>query len=69
MFPRLPRHNLRAASALVKEFAKEQGLEYAEFGFFDGNSEVRGVLREVANQVKIVGMVADSNIREHMHSE
>ncbi|KAI0695151.1 fatty acid desaturase-domain-containing protein [Cytidiella melzeri] len=69
MFPRLPRHNLRAASVLVKEFAEEQGLEYAEFGFVDGNSEVRGVLRDVAHQVKIVGMVADSNIREHMHSE
>jgi sphingolipid 8-(E)-desaturase len=69
MFPRLPRHNLRAASVLVKEFAKEQGLEYAEFGFVDGNSEVRGVLRDVAHQVKLVGMVADSNVREHMHHE
>lgn len=69
MFPRLPRHNLRVASKLVKEFAKEQGLEYAEFGFLNGNQEVRGVLREVANQVKIIGMVADSNIQEHMHAE
>ena len=66
LFPRLPRHNLRAASLLVKEFAKEQGLEYAEFGFIDGNAEVRGVLRQVADQVKIVGIVADSNIRDAM---
>ncbi|KAI0348548.1 fatty acid/sphingolipid desaturase [Trametopsis cervina] len=69
LFPRLPRHNLRAASLLAKQVAKEQGLEYAEFGFVDGNNEVRGVLREVANQVRIVGMVADANIREHMHTE
>ncbi|KDQ09772.1 hypothetical protein BOTBODRAFT_164471 [Botryobasidium botryosum FD-172 SS1] len=58
LFPRLPRHNLKAASALVKEFAKEQGLEYAEFGFWEGNEEVLGVLRGVAEQVKIMGKVA-----------
>lgn len=66
LFPRLPRHNLREASMLVKGFAKEQGLEYAEFGFVEGNQEVRSVLRQVADQVKIVGVVADSNIRECM---
>ena len=64
LFPRLPRHNLRDASKLVKEFAKERGLEYAEFGFVEGNQDVRNVLRQVAEQVKIVGMVADANIRE-----
>ena len=64
LFPRLPRHNLRAASLLVKEFAKEQGLQYAEFGFVEGNAEIRGVLKQVAEQVQIVRMVADSNIRD-----
>ncbi|KAI0375100.1 fatty acid/sphingolipid desaturase [Pilatotrama ljubarskyi] len=64
LFPRLPRHNLREASLIVKEFAKERGLEYAEFGFVEGNGEVTGVLKQVAQQVKIVGMVADSEIRE-----
>ena len=64
LFPRLPRHNLKAASRLVKQFAKEQGLEYAEFGFFEGNSEVRDTLRGVANQLRIMKMVADSEIRE-----
>jgi len=64
LFPRLPRHNLRAASLLVKEFAKEQGLEYAEFRFVEGNKEVLGVLRGVAEQVKILGMVADHEIKE-----
>ena len=66
LFPRLPRHNLRAASLLVKQFAKEQGLEYAEFGFVEGNQEVRSVLKQVAQQVQLVGMVADSHIREAM---
>ncbi|KAI0082279.1 fatty acid/sphingolipid desaturase [Panus rudis PR-1116 ss-1] len=64
LFPRLPRHNLRKASLLVKEFAKEHGLEYAEFGFLEGNGEVRSVLKQVADQVKIVGMVAEANVRE-----
>ena len=66
LFPRLPRHNLREASKLVKEFAKEQGLEYAEFGFVEGNGHVRSVLKQVADQVKIVGMVADAEVQEAM---
>ncbi|KAG8710095.1 hypothetical protein FRC08_017629, partial [Ceratobasidium sp. 394] len=53
LFPRLPRHNLAAASLLVKEFAAEQGLEYAEFGFTAGNCEVLGVLADVASQVGV----------------
>ncbi|KAF9042226.1 delta 8-sphingoloid desaturase protein [Panaeolus papilionaceus] len=60
LFPRLPRHNLRRASKLVKQFAKEEGLEYAEYGFLHGNKEVIGVLRHVAEQVKIMGKVAES---------
>jgi len=64
LFPRLPRHNLRRASELVKEFAKEQGLTYAEFGFLEGNNEVLGVLKGVADQVKIVANVAHSEALE-----
>lgn len=68
LFPRLPRHNLKEASSLVKEFAKDQGLEYAEFGFLEGNGEVldtlRGVAKGVANQLKIIKMVADSEIHD-----
>jgi len=66
LFPRLPRHNLREASKMVKEFAKEQGLVYAEFGFREGNDEVVGVLRGVAEQVRLVGMVAEGEVREKM---
>jgi delta8-fatty-acid desaturase len=64
LFPRLPRHNLRAASKLVKRFAAIRGLEYAEFGFVEGNAEVHGVLRAVAEQVRIVGMVANAEVHE-----
>lgn len=64
LFPRLPRHNLRKASKLVKDFAKEQGLVYAEFGFVDGNKEVLGVLRGVAEQVKLIGKVAKAEVDE-----
>jgi len=66
LFPRLPRHNLMEASLMVKEFAKEWDLEYAEFGFVRGNQDVRNVLREVADQAKIVGIVAEHHIQEAM---
>jgi len=64
LFPRLPRHNLRRASVLVKEFAEEQGLTYAEFGFVDGNREVLGTLKIVADQIKIMGKVAKDEVKE-----
>ncbi|KAI0304817.1 fatty acid/sphingolipid desaturase, partial [Russula brevipes] len=67
LFPRLPRHNLKEASYLVRQFAEEQGLEYAEFGFLEGNGEVRDTLRGVANQLRILKTVADSEIQEAMH--
>lgn len=64
LFPRLPRHNLRKASLMVKEFAKEEGLSYAEFGFVDGNEEVLGVLQNVAHQVGIMANVAGAEAKE-----
>ncbi|KAF7334410.1 Delta 8-sphingoloid desaturase protein [Mycena venus] len=64
LFPRLPRHNLKAASLLVKEFAAEQGLVYAEFGWINGQKDVLGVLRSVADQVRIIATVADGEARD-----
>ncbi|KAJ7783716.1 delta 8-sphingoloid desaturase protein [Mycena maculata] len=64
LFPRLPRHNLKAASLLVKEFAKEQGLVYAEFGWISGNQDVLSVLKNVADQVKLIGTVASAEAKE-----
>ncbi|KAG6858341.1 hypothetical protein C0993_005962, partial [Termitomyces sp. T159_Od127] len=54
------------ASVLVKEFAKEQGLTYAEFGFVDGNAEVIGVLRGVAQQVGLMGKVAKAEVEQRL---
>lgn len=65
LFPRLPRHNLAKASALVKQFAKDEGLVYHEFGgFVDGNKHVVGVLRGVAEQVRLMAKVAEVEVKE-----
>ncbi|PPQ87028.1 hypothetical protein CVT25_000005 [Psilocybe cyanescens] len=64
LFPRLPRHNLRRASLLVKQFAKEEGLTYSEFGFVDGNQEVLNTLKHVAEQIKIMGNVVKVEAKE-----
>jgi len=54
------------ASMMVKQFAKEWDLEYAEFGFIRGNQDVRNVLRQVADQARIVGIVAEHHVQEAM---
>ncbi|KAH8831386.1 delta 8-sphingoloid desaturase protein [Flagelloscypha sp. PMI_526] len=64
LFPRLPRHNLGKASKLVKEYVQDQGLTYAEFGFREGNKDVVGVLKGVADQVRIMRTVASGEARE-----
>lgn len=48
----------------MKQFAKEEGLTYAEFGFIDGNHEVLSTLKHVAQQVKIMGKVAKVEAEE-----
>jgi len=53
----------------VKEFAREQGLVYAEFGFISGNGEVLSVLKNVAEQARIVGMVAGHEICQAMEKK
>ena len=66
LFPRLPRHNLLKASKLVKEFARQEGLVYAEFGFRRGNQDIIGVLRTVAEQAKLLGIVAEREVEERV---
>merc|ERR1711939_498492 len=68
LFPRLPRHHLRAASALIKEFAKQQGLEYHTYHFIEGNGRVLDVLRGVADQVHVLGKVASAQARGELHA-
>ncbi|RDA83327.1 hypothetical protein CP532_5221 [Ophiocordyceps camponoti-leonardi (nom. inval.)] len=54
LFPRLPRHNLRRARTLVREFCDEVGIPYALYGFTDGNKQVIGRLAEVSRQAAIL---------------
>jgi delta8-fatty-acid desaturase len=49
---------------LVKEYTQERGLTYHEFGWMSGNGQVLSVLRDVAEQVKIIGMVANEEVKE-----
>jgi delta8-fatty-acid desaturase len=54
LFPRVPRHNLRKLSALVKEFCAETDIEYMVHDFVAGNGVVLGRLQQVAEQAKIL---------------
>lgn len=54
LFPRMPRHNLRRAQALVKEFCLDTGIPYSILGFVDGNRHVVGRLDEVSDQLKMM---------------
>ncbi|KAL1636189.1 hypothetical protein SLS58_009883 [Diplodia intermedia] len=52
LFPRLPRHNLRAAQVLVREFCAKTGIKYQCQGFVEGNKVVLTRLEEVAKMVE-----------------
>ncbi|ODQ65828.1 fatty acid/sphingolipid desaturase [Nadsonia fulvescens var. elongata DSM 6958] len=54
LFPRMPRHNFRAAQKLVKEFCEDIGIKYTIYGFTEGNGEVIGKLKQVAKQASIL---------------
>ncbi|KIM93945.1 hypothetical protein OIDMADRAFT_136877 [Oidiodendron maius Zn] len=54
LFPRMPRHNLRGAQKLVREFCKEIGIRYTIFGFVDGNEVVLGRLGEISKQLDML---------------
>jgi delta8-fatty-acid desaturase len=49
---------------MVKEYCAEQNLEYYEFGFIRGNGQVLGVLKDVAEQARIIHMVAREEAKE-----
>lgn len=54
LFPRMPRHNLRKAQGIVREFCEDVGIPYAIYGFGEGNGKVIGRLGEVAQQAKVL---------------
>lgn len=64
LFPRLPRHNLRKAQVLVREFCRETGIPYALYGFVESNGRVIGRLGEVSRQAAILKMCQEAMVRE-----
>jgi delta8-fatty-acid desaturase len=54
LFPRMPRHNLRAAQRLVMEFCDEVQIPYTIYEFMEGNGKVVGRLGEIAQQARIM---------------
>lgn len=70
LYPRIPRHNLRATQKMVQQFCDEVGIPYALYGFYDGNKEVIGRLEEVGRQAKILAecqKVAAKDPLGHQH--
>ncbi|BFZ59072.1 hypothetical protein YB2330_000074 [Saitoella coloradoensis] len=67
LFPRVPRHNLRAVQQLVKEFCGEVGIEFKEMDFVDGNRFVVGKLGEVSQQARILATVAKAFHGKDVH--
>ncbi|KAM0714247.1 hypothetical protein Q7P37_010034 [Cladosporium fusiforme] len=54
LFPRIPRHNLRACQKLVMEFCEDVNIPYALYGFQAGNEKVIGHLGDIANQARVL---------------
>ena len=52
LYPRVPRHNLRAVQALVREFCAKTEIEYKCYGFVEGNKIVLSRLEEVAKMAE-----------------
>lgn len=53
LYPRIPRHNLRATQRLVQDFCEDVGIPYALYGFVGGNQKVIGRLADVSKQAAI----------------
>eukprot|EP00892_Ulva_mutabilis_P007773 jgi/Ulvmu1/5368/UM022_0162.1 len=53
LFPTMPRHNLRAAQPLVKQFCREHGFMYESCGMDTGTYRVLERLAEIAAKVPI----------------
>ena len=70
LFPRVPRHNLRKLTVLVKDFVeqhKDKGLEYHTYTFTEGNGRVLKVLKGVADHVRLLAKVAQAQADGQLH--
>lgn len=52
LFPRLPRHNLRKISSVVKPLCDKHGLPYMSVSFWEANAMILGTLRTAALQAR-----------------
>ncbi|EER25550.1 linoleoyl-CoA desaturase, putative [Coccidioides posadasii C735 delta SOWgp] len=69
LYPRIPRHNLRSAQNLVKDFCKDVDIPYAIFTFYDGNKEVIGRLSDIAKQARIFAECQKSVAQQGIFSD
>lgn len=69
LYPRIPRHNLRKAQALVKEFCEEVEIPYTIYTFYDGNKEVISHLRDVANQAQMLKDMTKAKAQQGVFSD
>ncbi|KAH6955018.1 hypothetical protein HG530_015458 [Fusarium avenaceum] len=71
LFPRVPRHNLRATQKLVQKFCDEVNIPYVLYGFAGGNQQVIGRLAEVSRQAAILAKcqksIQNGNLAGHHH--
>lgn len=54
LFPRLPRHNLRAAQSDVIKFCQQTNMKYSIYGFGEGNEIVINKLADIGKQCGIM---------------
>lgn len=54
LFPRVPRHNLRKAQFLIREFCQDTGIPYSILGFTNGNQKVLRRLDDISNQLNVL---------------
>ncbi|KAG5656103.1 hypothetical protein KAF25_008979 [Fusarium avenaceum] len=71
LFPRVPRHNLRATQKLVQKFCDEVSIPYVLYGFAGGNQQVIGRLAEVSRQAAILAKcqksIQNGDLAGHHH--
>ncbi|ORX92555.1 delta 8-(E)-sphingolipid desaturase [Clohesyomyces aquaticus] len=54
LFPRMPRHNLREAQGLVKDFCEKTNMRYNCYSFTKGNKVVLTRLQEISAMVEMM---------------
>ncbi|SGY76268.1 BQ5605_C005g03479 [Microbotryum silenes-dioicae] len=82
LFPRIPRFRFRSVAKEVEKWVQDEqdkvgeegwklkrgeGLVYKKMGFVEGNKDVLGTLKGVAEQVKLLAKVAEKEARGELH--